>query len=147
MKVILNKDVKNVGKVGDIVNVATGFARNFLLPQNLAEIAEEKRVKVWEHLKKVAEAKKKKAVAERKSLLAKLDQETLIFKMASSDKERIFGAITAHDISKELENKGYSIDRRDIKTEPIKLLGQHKVTVSFGEGLEAKLTVAVEKAE
>ena len=69
MKVILSKDVKDVGKVGDLVNVSEGFARNFLFPRKLAAEATEKRVKEWEHLKRVADAKKKKAVAERQAVI------------------------------------------------------------------------------
>lgn len=146
MKVILQKDVKNVGKVGDVVTVKEGFARNFLFPKRWAVVAAENSVKAWEHLKKVAELKKKKALAERKALLEKLSGVTLTFKMTAGDKEKIFGAVTSHDISKELEVKGYSVDRRDIKMEPIKMLGQHKVMVSFGEDLSSEVTVVVEKA-
>ena len=146
MKVILQKDVKNVGKVGDVVNVAQGYARNFLFPRRLAVVAAENNVRMWEHLKSVSEAKKIKALAERKALLEKLSGLTLTFKMAAGEKEKIFGAITAHDISHELEAKGYSVDRRDVHVEPIKMLGQHRATVSFGEGLDAELTVVVEKA-
>ena len=62
MKVILNKDVKDVGKTGEVVNVSAGFARNFLFPRKLAEEATEKKAKQWEHLKAVAESKKKKAI-------------------------------------------------------------------------------------
>jgi len=146
VKVILQKDVKNVGKVGDVVNVAQGYARNFLFPRNLATLADENKVRMWEHLKAVSEAKKKKAVAERKALLEKLAGVTLSFKMSAGEKEKIFGSVTAHDVSRELEVKGFSVDRRDIQFEPIKALGQHKVTVAFGEGLSADLTVVVEKA-
>src|SRR5687768_13485303 len=99
MKVILQQDVKNVGKVGDVVNVKTGYARNFLFPRKLAAIALEKSVKAWEHLKQVAELKKKKAVAERRAILDKLAGVTVTFKRGSSDKEKIFGSVTAHDIS------------------------------------------------
>lgn len=145
MKIILQKDVKNVGKVGDVVNVSTGYARNFLFPRKLAAVAAEKSVKAWDHLKKMAELKKKKALTERKALLDKLAGVTLTFKMASNDKEKIFGSITAHDISGELEKKGFSVDRRDIHTEPIKLLGQHKVEVKYGEDLSTEITIVIEK--
>lgn len=146
MKVVLQKDVKNVGKVGDVVNVKDGFARNFLFPRKMAVEATETRVKAWEHLMKVSEAKKKKAIAERKELLSKLGGITLTFNMVAGEQEKIFGAVTAHDVSKELENKGFSIDRRDIDMEPIKQLGQHKATVDFGDGLTTEITVAVERA-
>ncbi len=146
MKVILQKDVKNVGKVGDVVTVAQGYARNYLFPRKLAVVAAENNVRMWEHLKSVSEAKKKKALAERKALLEKLSGVTLSFKMAAGEKEKIFGAVTAHDLSHELELKGFSVDRRDIHLEPIKMLGQHKAVVSFGDGMDAELTVVVERA-
>lgn len=147
MKVILQKDVKDVGRVGDLVNVSEGFARNFLFPRKLASEATEKRVKEWEHLKRVADAKKKKAVAERQAVLAKITGTTVTFKLAAGDNDKLFGTVTTTDISKELEKSGHSVDRRDIHLEePIKVLGQHKALVRMGEGLEAKIMIAVERA-
>jgi large subunit ribosomal protein L9 len=147
MKVILAKDVKDVGKVGDLVNVSEGFARNFLFPRKLANEATEKRVKEWEHLKRVAEVKKKKAIADRQALLAKVSGITVKFKVTAGETDKLFGAVTNGDISKELAALGHSIDRRDIHlVEPIKILGQHKAAVKLGEGLEATITVLVERA-
>jgi large subunit ribosomal protein L9 len=147
MKVILSKDVKDVGKVGDLVNVSEGFARNFLFPRKLAAEATEKRVKEWEHLKRVADAKKKKAVAERQAVLAKINGTTVNFKVAAGENDKLFGTVTTTDISKELDKSGHSVDRRDIHLEePIKVLGQHKALVRMGEGLEAKIMINVERA-
>jgi len=147
MKVILSKDVKDVGKVGDLVNVSEGFARNFLFPRKLAAEATEKRVKEWEHLKRVADAKKKKAVAERQAVLAKINNTTVTFKVAAGENDKLFGTVTTSDISKELDKTGHSVDRRDIHLEePIKVLGQHKALVRMGEGLEAKILINVERA-
>lgn len=147
MKVILTQDVKDVGKVGDLVNVSEGFARNFLFPRKLAAEATEKRVKEWNHLKSVAEAKKKKALAERKALLGKINGTTLKFKMAAGETDKLFGTVTTNEISKELQKVGFSVDRRDIHLEePIKVLGQHKAQVRYGEGLEASITISVERA-
>lgn len=145
MKVVLQKDVKNVGKVGDVINVANGYARNFLFPRKLAMEATENRVKEWDHLKKIAEIKKKKAVAERKAMLEKISGLTLTFKRTSGEGDRLFGSVTSIDISDALEEHGHSVDRRDIDTDPIKVLGQHKVTINMGEGLNAELTVVIEK--
>lgn len=147
MKVILQKDVKDVGKVGDLVNVSEGFARNFLIPRKLGAVATEGRVKEYEHLKRVAEVKKKKVVAERQDLLKKIDGTALKFKVsAASEGDKIFGSVTTSEISKELEKKGFSVDRRDIHLgEPIKVLGNHKATVRMGEGLEASIQVVVER--
>src|SRR5437868_6433596 len=147
MKVILQKDVKDLGKVGDLVNVSEGFARNFLFPRKLASEATEKRVKEWEHLKRVADVKKKKAVAERQAVLAKITGTTVTFKVAAGENDKLFGTVTTSDISKELDKAGHSVDRRDIHLEePIKVLGQHKALVRMGEGLEAKILIAVERA-
>lgn len=147
MKVILTKDVKDVGKTGDLVNVSEGFARNFLFPRKMASEATEKRVKEWEHLKRVAEAKKKKAMAERQELLNKISGASLSFKLAAGDNDKLFGTVTTTDISKELQKQGHSVDRRDIHLEePIKVLGSHKAIIRYSEGMEAKIQINVERA-
>lgn len=147
MKVILQKDVKDVGKVGELANVSEGFARNFLFPRKLALEATEKRVKEYEHLHRVAEAKKKKAVSERQALLAKVNGLTINFKVPAGESDKLFGTVTTTDISKQLEKAGFSIDRRDIHVdEAIKILGTHKATIKLGVGLEAHIQVNVEKA-
>jgi large subunit ribosomal protein L9 len=147
MKVILQKDVKDVGRVGELVNVSEGFARNFLFPRKLAAEATEKRVKEYEHLKRVAETKKKKALAERQELLNKINGTTVTFKLAAGETDKLFGTVTTTDISKELQKAGFSVDRRDIVLEePIKILGQHKAVVRYSEGLEAKIQISVERA-
>lgn len=146
MKVILQKDVKNLGKVGELVNVKDGYARNFLFPRQLASEATEKRVREFEHLKKVAEIKKKKAVAERSELVKKLSGVALNFKVTAGDTDKLFGSITNIDISNELEKQGFSVDRRDIHLDAIKMLGQHQAIVRLGDGIEAKLTISVERA-
>ncbi|MNL23209.1 50S ribosomal protein L9 [compost metagenome] len=147
MKVILQKDVKDVGRVGELVNVSEGFARNFLFPRKLAAEATEKRVKEYEHLKRVADTKKKKAQAERQELLNKVNGTTVTFKLAAGETDKLFGTVTTTDISKELQKAGFSVDRRDIVLEePIKILGQHKAIVRYSEGMEAKIQISVERA-
>lgn len=147
MKVILAKDVKDVGKTGEVVSVSAGFARNFLFPRKLAEEATENKAKQWEHQKSVAEAKKKKAVEERKGVLNKINGTSVKFKVSAADTDKIFGSITTTDISRELDKAGFSVDRRDIHLdEQIKVLGTHKALVKMGEGLEATIQVVVERA-
>lgn len=146
MKVILAKDVKNLGKVGDLVNVKAGYARNFLFPRKLASEATEKRMKEWQHLQKVADIRRKKAVSDRQALVNKLQGLTLTFKNEAGAADKLFGSITTLDISNELEKQGHSVDRRDIHLEePIKVLGQHKAQVRLGEKIEAELTIVVER--
>jgi len=147
MKVILSKDVKDVGKTGEVVSVSSGFARNFLFPRKLAMEATETKVAEWEHLKRVAEAKKKKAIGERQALLAKINGVSVKFKVSAGESDKLFGTVTTTDISKELEKLGFSVDRKDIHLEEhIKLLGNHKATVKLGEGLETTIQVVVERA-
>lgn len=147
MKVILKSDVKNVGKVGELVNVAAGFARNYLFPKNLASEATEKRLKEFEHFKRMAEAKKKKAFGEKKELLSKISGKTVSFKVNASEADKLFGSITAGDIARELEKEGFPVDRKDVLLDDaIKILGQHKAVVSFGEGLQTEILVSVERA-
>lgn len=147
MKVILQKDVKDLGKVGDLVSVSEGFARNLLFPRKLALEATEKRENEYNHLKRVAESKKKKAMSERQAILNKIKGTTVGFKLNAGENDKLFGTVTTTDISKGLEKLGFSVDRKDIHLEePIKVLGTHKATIRFAEGLETSIQVAVERA-
>ena len=147
MKVILQKDVKDLGKVGDLVSVSEGFARNLLFPRKLALEATEKRENEYNHLKRVAESKKKKAMTERQAILNKIKGTTVGFKLNAGENDKLFGTVTTADISKGLEKLGFSVDRKDIHLEePIKVLGTHKATIRFAEGLETSIQVAVERA-
>lgn len=146
MKVILQKDVKDLGKVGDLVSVSLGFARNLLFPRKLAIEATEKRVNEWNHLKRVAESKKKKALAERQEFLNKVKGTVVTFKMNAGETDKLFGTVTTTDISKALDKLGFSVDKKDIHLEePIKVLGTHKAVIKYAEGLEAAIQVAVER--
>lgn len=147
MKVILQKDVKDLGKVGDLVSVSEGFARNLLFPRKLALEATEKRENEYNHLKRVAESKKKKALSERQAALNKIKGTTVAFKLNAGENDKLFGTVTTSDISKGLEKLGFSVDRKDIHLEePIKVLGTHKAIIRFAEGLETSIQVAVERA-
>ncbi len=147
MKVILNKDIKDLGKIGEMVQVKPGFARNFLFPRKLAAEATEKRLKEFKHLQLVAEAKQAKAAEGRKAVLEKLQGQTVQFSVEADDDEKLFGSIGALDISRELGKAGFEVDKKDIVLEDsIKVLGQHKAKVVLGSGLETEITVAVERA-
>jgi large subunit ribosomal protein L9 len=147
MKVILTEDVKNVGKVGDLVKVAAGYARNFLFPRRMAVEATEKRQKEMAHLTAMAERKKQKAVGVRKELLTKLEDLTVSFQSSAGENDKLFGSVTTLDIAQKLENLGFSIDKRDIiLEEPIRALGQYQAKVRLGEGLETQIKVSVERA-
>ena len=146
MKVMLQKDVKDLGKVGEIVNVSQGYARNFLFPRGLALVATESKQKEWTHLQKLAEIKMKKARSDREKLISDLSGVTVNFKAESGEGDKLFGSISSVDIAKELHNKGYEVDKRDIILEDqIKMLGQYEAKINLGEGLDGVLTVVVEK--
>ena len=146
MKVLLNQDIKNVGKVGDVVTVAPGYARNFLFPRKLAVEATEKRQKVMDHLKSMADRKRQKAVAARKEILTKLEDLTVSFQSSAGENDKLFGSVTNLDIAEKLEKLGFSVDKRDIHLEePIRQLGQYQATVKLGEGLETQIKISVER--
>ncbi len=146
MKVILKEDVKDLGKVGELVNVTNGYARNFLFPRKLAAEATEKRVKEFEHWKRVAESRQKKAMESRKETLDKIAGLQLVFRLNAGEDDKLFGSVTNKDISDELEKQGYIIDKRDISLpEQIKVLGQHKALIKMGEGLEQEIVITVER--
>jgi len=146
MKVILQKDVKDLGKVGELVSVKTGFARNYLFPRCLAVEATEKREKELVHLKKVAEIKAKKAMSDRQVVIEKLNGITLTFKRVAGETGKLFGSVSPLDVSNKLEVQGFAIDKRDIKMdEVIKVLGRHKAIIKLGDGLETEITISVER--
>ena len=153
MKLILQKDVKNLGKAGDQVRVKNGFARNYLLPNNLALILNKNRLKEWKHRKSLIEAKKKHAVKERKSLLDKISAVEIVFEKESRNKLDLFGSVTAPEISNALEKKHrLSVDKRDIKTEALKQVGEFQIPISLDSENTASLKVIIkaktsEKAE
>jgi large subunit ribosomal protein L9 len=148
MKVILQKDVRNLGKVGDLVNVKSGYARNFLFPNRLAQEATGERVRQVEHITKMAQSLKKKAKAEKLAVAEKVKGITLTFKRQAGEGDRLFGSVTATDIAKELDTKGFAIERRDIQLkDPIKTLGQYKVILKLEADVEAELVLTVDKAE
>ena len=116
MKVILKEDVKNVGRIGDVVQVADGFARNFLLPRSLAVIATSRNIKQLEHEKRLIEAKKAKVIKDAATLKNKLDNFSCTFSRQASEDERLFGSVTTKDIAETLKEAGYIIDKRQRKT-------------------------------
>ncbi|MBT4760222.1 MAG: 50S ribosomal protein L9 [Bdellovibrionaceae bacterium] len=145
MKVILQKDVKDLGKVGDLVNVKTGYARNYLFPHKLAMEASEKKENEMAHLKKLAEIKQKKVLGDRKELVSKIDGVTVTFKMQASEADKLFGSVSSLEVSNALSKLGFSIDKKDIEFEAIKVLGQHKATVNLGDDIKSDFSINVER--
>lgn len=144
MKLILQKDVKNLGKAGDQVFVKKGYARNFLIPQGQALPLNKDRLKAWKHQKVIIEAKKRKAVAERKALIEKLSSIKLKFEKESLKSGKLFGSVTAYEISQALEKfHKISVDKRDISLTALKTVGDHTVTINLDSELKTNITVSI----
>ena len=145
-KVLLKKDVKNLGFVGDLIKVKKGFARNFLFPQKLAVEVTERGLQEVQHFKKMAEAKIKKQEKQRSERSDSLSKTQLIFKRAGDAKGQMFGSVTAFNISVALEEQtGLSLGRKAILLEaPLKTSGSHSVEVSLGHGVKTKIEIMIE---
>jgi large subunit ribosomal protein L9 len=148
MKVILKQDVEKLGRKGDVVNVAAGFGRNYLIPRKLALEVTASNLKMIEIER---QALKKKAEAERQSFLGaiqKLSQVTLTFPRRTGEKDVIFGSVSAGDIKEALDKLGFEVDRKKIQLdEPIKRLGNFTVPVKVYHDDKAEVKIVVVKEE
>jgi large subunit ribosomal protein L9 len=150
MKVILLEDVDALGKLGDTVNVKNGYARNYLIPRNLALPATARNLKAQAHKFKDIELKRSKIVGDAQSLADKIAGVSLTFNRKTGEKGRLFGSVTNMDIADALEEKGLTINRRDIVLpEPIKSLGEYDVQVKLHHEVSpvVKITVLPEDGE
>ena len=144
MKLILQKDVKNVGKAGDQVSVKNGFARNFLIPKGYAVLLNKDRLRTWNHQKVMIEAKKRKALSERQKIIDKLSSIKLIFEKESQKDNKIFGSVTAYEISQALEEKhNLSVDKKDIYFSELKTVGDHKIDIRLDSDLKTEILLTI----
>ena len=148
MKIILLQSHENLGKVGDIVNVKPGFARNYLIPNRIASLATKQNIKSLELFLKSQELKEAKNRVNLEALSKKLNSLTLKFAVNTGEDDKMFGSITSQMIADELEKQEYVIDKKEIiLEEPIKSLGNHKVEINLGYELETKIKVKVSASE
>ncbi|MCL6447236.1 MAG: 50S ribosomal protein L9 [Armatimonadetes bacterium] len=145
MKVILMADVKNLGKKGDLVQVADGYARNYLLPRGLALVATEDKVKQLARQRDGAARRKMKEEERSRELAARLDGLTVRVYGKAGERGRLFGSVNNKDIAEALQKEhGIEVDKRKIiLKEPIKQLGTYPVQVRLYPQVEARLTVQV----
>jgi large subunit ribosomal protein L9 len=130
MKVILRKNFSQLGKIGDIVNVKDGFARNFLFPRQIAYIANDSNLRALEEEKKQAANKEAKTLELANTLSAELEKVSVTIPVTVGEDEKLFGSVTTKMIADALKEKGYDIDHRKIEiAEPIKTLGIYDVKV------------------
>lgn len=146
MEIILKEDVENLGHRGDVVKVAQGYGRNFLLPRNLAIEATPGNKAVIEQMKTSSVRRSAKEKADAELLLQQLDQVELSFTRKTGDNDHLFGSVTGSDIAQALEAKGFPIDRRKVQLEePLKSLGEFLVPVRLHREVTAHVKVTVAK--
>jgi large subunit ribosomal protein L9 len=148
MEVILRADVEKLGQRGQVIKVAEGYARNYLLPKNLAVAATESNKKIVEQERQAALRRDAKEVAGAQELAKLLTAVVLTTVQKAGENDTLFGSVTAKDIAELLEKKNFTIDRRKIQlAEPIKMLGEHKVPVKLHRDVVAEVTLQVTKEE
>ena len=144
MKVILHEEVKNLGKIGEVVDVAEGYARNFLIPKELAVEANIKNVRALEHERKKIEEKAKKIKGGAQQLSERVSSLTLTLHAKAGEEEKLFGSITTMDIAEALKKEGIDIERKKILLdEPIKRLGSYSIHIKIHPELTTHLNVQV----
>jgi large subunit ribosomal protein L9 len=148
MEVILREDIEKLGTRGQVVKVAPGYARNFLLPKRLAVAATESNKKIVEQERQAHLRKEAKAKGEAEDLSKMLSGVSITIAQKAGEADQLFGSVTAKDIAEALEKQNYTIDRRKIQLdEPIKQLGEFKVPVRLHREVVAEVTVHVVKEE
>ena len=148
MKVILKEDVQNLGQQGDVVEVKSGYARNYLMPQKLAILFTKQQKKSIDEAHKVEERKLEREKDQLESVLKQVEDLSLSLKMQSEEDSKLFGSVTKLDIVKLLEENGITIDKKYVDlSSPIKTLGEHKVNIVFTKEMAASFTLTVEKED
>lgn len=145
MEVILKEDVNNLGHRGEVVKVAEGYGRNFLLPKRLAIEATAANKAVIEQMKQSAVRRSVREKTDAESLVSQLDKVSLVFKRKVGEHEHLFGSVTSAEIAQELERQGFNLDRRKIQLdEPLRQLGEFHVPVKLHREVTAHIKVAVQ---
>ena len=148
MKVILKQDVESVGRKGDVINVAAGYGRNFLIPRKLALEVTPSNLKMVEVERTVLKKKVEQERLSYRDLIQKLNQVTLSFARKAGEKDHIFGSVSATDIKESLDRLGFEIDKkRIVLDEPLKRLGNYSVPVKVYHDDKAEIKVAIVREE
>jgi len=148
MKVILKEGVQNLGQQGDVVEVKSGYARNYLMPQKLAILFTKQQKKSIDEAQRVEERKLEREKDQLESVLKQVEDLSLSLKMQSEEDSKLFGSVTKLDIVKLLEENGITIDKKYVDlSSPIKTLGEHKVNIVFTKEMSASFTLTVEKED
>ncbi|MFH1874354.1 MAG: 50S ribosomal protein L9 [Pseudomonadota bacterium] len=146
MQVILQENIPDLGKVGDIVKVKDGYARNYLLPKKKAVLADPRNMRQLEHQKRLVAAKQLKLKSQAEELAKKLGAITITISRDTADEEKLFGSVTTKDIADALRKEGVSVDRHDLNMDsPIKNIGVYDVPVKLHPEVTGTIKVWVVK--
>jgi len=144
MQIILKEDIEKLGQMGDMVEVKRGYARNYLIPRNLAVEATPKNVKQLEHQKRVVAARIARVRKDSESLAEKLTGLSVTLRHRVGEEEKLFGSVTTMEIAEALREQGVEVDRRKVSLEePIKRLGEYEAKVKLPGGVSASVKVSV----
>ena len=148
MRLILREEVDHLGQRGDIVNVTRGYARNYLLPKRLAMEVNDENLRLIQKEKKVYEARLAKEKGEAESLASGLAGVKLSFsRKVHGEGEELYGSVSPTDIAEALAEKGFTIEKRRISSDPIKTLGEYTISVKLHPEVTASFSVTVERDE
>ena len=148
MEVILREDIEKLGSRGQLVKVAPGFARNYLLPKRLAVIATEANKKIVEQERQAALRREAKEAAQAQELAALLAPVVITIAQKAGENDQLFGSVTSSDIAARLEDQKFHIDRKKIVLhDPIKQLGEHTVTLKLHREVSVDIKVNVVKED
>jgi large subunit ribosomal protein L9 len=144
MEVILREDIDKLGTRGQMVKVASGYARNFLLPKRLAVAATDSNRKIVEQERQAHLRREAKETADAGDLAKLMASVTVTIAQKAGENEQLFGSVTSRDIGEALEKQGYTIDRRKILlADPIRQLGEHKVTIRLHRDVTIEIPVNI----
>ena len=144
MKLILKGKVADLGNIGDVVTVSDGYARNFLIPRDLAIRADKASVKRLEHERRMIQAREEKILKETHELAERLEDFSCTISAKAGDEDKLFGSVSAADIAEALQQAALPIDKNSVDLEePIKELGVYSVRVNLARGVTARLKVWV----
>lgn len=144
MKVILREDVENLGKAGDVVKVADGYGRNFLIPKKLAVQADVRNLRALEHDRRVIEARASRNRRSAEETGSRISSLSLTIPAKTGEEGRLFGAVTSRDVAEALGRAGVVVDRRMVLLpEPIKQTGEYRVKVKVGTDVVPEISVTV----
>jgi large subunit ribosomal protein L9 len=147
MKVILKENVEHLGHIGDIVKVAPGYARNYLLPKGLVVEATERNAKALEHTKRHLEYKKNKVLESARGLAARIEALALSITHHAGEEGKLFGAVTTKELAEKLHEAGIEMDRKKIVADPIKHTGDYAIPVKIHPEITATLKITIVAAE